>query len=165
MPWVPPYLGSWEQLIDAVLHDPTLGSGRGKRPYVTHLDAFEENRYADPPPPRPWTPAASYLLSAISTLVAAESLPDGAQKTEVIGRANQVIDDFIDDFCGTPPHPWPFPWPWPGPAPWVMPVVSELTVIANGFQQGAMRDAVQAAAGKMLQKALSSTGVGNPGSR
>ena len=169
--WVPPYFGSWEQLVNTLLHNPFLGSGHGGIHHTTHSDA-EAARLSDLPPPRPWLPAVSYLLAAISTKVVAQDLPDGSDKISVINRANQTITEFINDICGTP---WTWPpraWPPPPPpsfnpfvdppwAPWA--VISELTLIANTLQPGALQLEVRSAARQMLQTLLTSTGVGNPG--
>jgi hypothetical protein len=162
MAWLPSYLGSWDQLVNTLLHDPTIGSGRGGVHHVTHANDFAEMRHPDLPPPRPWSFATSYLLAAISGKVAAEGLTDGPQKQGVISRADGAIRIFLDDICGTPPQPWPFPWPWPGPGPSVMPLVSELTLLANMFQDGALRQELQRLASQLLERALASTGVGNP---
>ena len=50
MPWVPPYFGTWEQLVNELLHNPFLGSGRGGYPPCVQTNIL---RMADPDPV-PW---------------------------------------------------------------------------------------------------------------
>jgi len=167
--WVPPYLGSWEQLVNTLLNNPFTASGHPGVHYTTHSNT--EARYPDLPPPRPWLPALSYLLAAITTKAVAQELPSGPEIKTVIDRATQTITDVIDNICRTP-WTWPprVPPPPPPPinpfvdppwAPWA--ALSELTVIANTLQQGLLKEEVRQAARQMLQQLLASTGVGSPG--
>ncbi len=45
--WVPPYFGSYERLLQELLHNPFLGSGQG-HPHLAHAEA----RFK--PQPDPW---------------------------------------------------------------------------------------------------------------
>lgn len=40
-PWLPTYLGSWEQLLDVLFHNPFLGGGKQRViPLSTHAGAL-----------------------------------------------------------------------------------------------------------------------------
>jgi hypothetical protein len=110
------------------------------------------------PNPSPWSPAVSFLISAISQKEVASKLPDGGLRNELDRRADQAILTFIDDYCGNPPRR--IPWPWPGPPPWVYAIVSELAEAANTFQEGSLRNEVLHVAGQIAQKAFGSIGAG-----
>ena len=163
IPWLPPYLGTWQDLINSLLHDPFLGSRRGHGfPYGVAAPMYEPNpspwRNAEPSP-SPWSPAVSLLMSAISMKEVASKLPDGELRNDIGKRADHAISMFIDDYCGTPPRR--IPWPWPGPPPWVYSIVSELAMAANSFQEGSLRNEILHVAGQIAQKAFGSSGAGN----
>ena|SRR5437868_2448454 len=163
IPWLPPYLGSWQDLINSLLHDPFLGSGRGRGfPYAVAAPTYDPNplpwRNAEPNP-SPWSPAVSFLMSAISLKEVASKLPDGQLRNDLGKRADHAISTFIEDYCGTPPRR--IPWPWPGPPPWDYSIVSELAMAAHSFQEGSLRNEVLHVAGQIAQKAFGSIGVGN----
>ncbi len=52
-PTLPPYLGTWDELLQALLHNPFLGSGGGGIPPRTHL---EELRSIQPTSGNPLLP-------------------------------------------------------------------------------------------------------------
>ena len=62
-PYVPPYFGSYEEIVNARLHDPFLGSGRSHRLPQTHIQADELN--PQPLPPRGRCPIPGRTPSAI----------------------------------------------------------------------------------------------------
>ena len=122
--WLPPYMGSWEQFMAALLHNPFLGSEGGGIPPSTHPEAMMSSpgtaRLGLPglglePSPSPWMSAVSSLIAVISLREVASKMPDGQVKIELSKRVDSAISSFIDD-CGTK-HPG---WPWPGPPPWVI---------------------------------------------
>jgi hypothetical protein len=150
MPWLPPYLGTWDQLIKELLHDPFLGSGRGGIVPTTHSDSPEMLRLhkhlagSDPMPG-----VVSSLIGLVSLKQTASELPNGATKTGLIGSIGSSIAAEIDDIC--PPFR---PWPWPGPPPWVFAVASTLTFVANTLQEGALQKELMATAKQVLQRGL-----------
>lgn len=167
-PWLPPYLGSWEELVNAELHNPFLGSGsHGRPPSILS----EEMRMAGPIPvpwrmgpspdswhlgpiPLPWRLAVSYLVSTISLKEAASHLQDEQLKKELTERAELSISRFIDDYCGTGrsrPH---IPRPWPGPPPWIQPTVSALVMVAHSYSEGNFRNEILNVAGALTQAAF-----------
>jgi hypothetical protein len=164
IPWLPPYLGTWQDLINSLLNDPFLGSRRGHGfPYGVAATDLIDDRWPPPlrktePNPSPWSPAVSLLMSAISMKEVAFKLPEGELRNDIGKRADHAISVFIDDYCGTPPRR--IPWPWPGPPPWVYSIVSELAMAANSFQEGSLRNEVLAVAGQITQKAFGSAGAG-----
>jgi hypothetical protein len=163
-PWLPPYMGSWEQLIAALLHIPFLGSGRGVHPGVvlsTHAPDFPEAMMSGPgtarpglglePSPSPWVSAVSSLIAVISLREVASKMPDGQVKFELSKRVDGAILRFIDD-CGTKPPGWPFPGPPPGPYS----IALELAVAANAITEGSVRNEVLQVAGQIIERASGS---------
>jgi hypothetical protein len=75
----------------------------------------------------------------------------------VVRSADGAIDQFIDEYCGTTWHP---PWPVPGPGPWVFGLASQLSMIASTLQEGALRNAVLAVAGRVVSKGVAAASPG-----
>ncbi|WP_157131075.1 hypothetical protein [Burkholderia savannae] len=160
-PWLPPYLGSWDDLVKALLHNPSLGGG-----HPHHLRAHLAARASEPPPtpwfaadpePNPWSPATSFLISAIGLNQVARQMPEGQPRRDLSRSVDVAIADFIDDWCGT--RPPGRPWPWPGPNPLTATLVSELGVAAQSFD-GAMREEVLQVAGRIVQKSFAPEAAG-----
>jgi len=155
-PWVPPYFGSWEQLLQESLVNPFLGSGRGGRPYKVYAmrgpqpDPWRAAYAMSEPSPDPWRAAAAYILSALTIRDAAEKLADTRLRSNIAQQVNSALEQFIDDYCGTPPHPRP--WPWAGPVPYVFPLVSELTLIANTLAPGMLKTSLEQISTTVLEK-------------
>jgi hypothetical protein len=150
-PLLPPYLGSWQDLVNASLHNPFLGGGRGGHPPLTHLEELRTSPVAGPVPD-PWLPAASYLLAAISVRDIAARIPNKEVGAQIGGQAERTIEQFLDDYCGTPPRV--VPWPWPGPPPWVFQLVSQLALIGNSLQEGSLREGILNVAARALQRSV-----------
>jgi hypothetical protein len=150
-PWVPPYFGSYEELVKALLHNPRLGSP-APGPHSTHANTVELN-------PQPLPPGNSgpvrYLATLVSMRMLARAIPDKTIADHVARGAETGIQEFLDDFCGTPPRK--IPWPWPGPPPWVLPLASDLVMFANALQAGEFRDGLMHVAGQIVQKGYSNT--------
>jgi hypothetical protein len=88
------------------------------------------NEPPDPPPwefprwlrlnPQPLPPKGHWRsANAARTLIAqaltlhelTEALAsDGGERA--LGVIHRKVSEFVDDWCGTRPHPKPFPWPW-----------------------------------------------------
>jgi hypothetical protein len=181
--WVPPYFGSWEDLVGAALGGAQAGGspggGPGWPPSALPLMApwgslFEPTPvpwrmvpgplpwqmpwrmgprpvpWRLGPLPDPWLPSVRFLVSLTSQKEAASRAGQGGEEwTRVLDQATLR---FIDDYCGTGVRP--VPWPWPGPRPWVLPVVSELTLIANGLAEGSLRNNLQGIADQMMERAF-----------
>src|SRR5579864_1454640 len=147
-PVVPPYFGSYEQLVNALLHDPFLGSGRVSSTHHVSAEADELNPQPLPPrgpQPDPWRNAAvRYIATLVNMQELAQAIANPQARQELAAGAERSIQAFLDDFCGTPPRR--IPWPWPGPPPWVLPLASELTSVANA-QSGALREGLMKVAG------------------
>ena len=176
VPWVPPYFGSWEELVESVLQ----GGGGGRppmhpraamwqmgpgpqpwqtvatphpQPWLTAAGPFPQSwQTVATPHPVPWLPVVSELVSMVSLREAISRLPKGGDPGDWHGRLQQSISELIDEYCGTGRRP--IPWPWPGPRPWVLPVVSQLTLIAHGLQEGGLRDGLQDIAGQLAERAF-----------
>jgi hypothetical protein len=153
-PWVPPYFGSWDHLVQELLGNPFLGSGGGPR-HLPRVEALTTgpggaDGEAANPQPQPWRAgAAGYLVSVLGLREAAAIA--GERGAEVVRSADRAIDQFIDDYCGTP---WHVPWPVPGPGPWVYGLATQLSLIANTLQQGELRAAILQLAGRVISKGV-----------
>jgi hypothetical protein len=148
-PYLPPYLGSYEHLVQALLHNPFLGSGHpGPHPRIEALERQTDVSLPQDPVPVHPNAAVNYLASLVSMKELAKAVPDKDFGAQLAGRADAALGAFMDDFCGTPPRR--IPWPYPGPPPWVSPLVAQLLSVANA-QSGALRDGLMAIAGKISQ--------------
>jgi hypothetical protein len=110
------------------------------------------------PDPEPWivSYAVSFLVSAVSVKDVAGRVSSEKARAQMVSRADASIEAFLDDYCGTPPRL--IPWPWPGPPPWVVQIASELSLVANTFQDGILRNGILDVAGRVLQCAANADG-------
>lgn len=142
-----------------LLANPFLGSGRGgpvhrthemelsAQPYEAHPVPSVAGPLPDPwrsdPVPVPWisaslaAPAVSYLASAISLRHIASRVPDARALAE---EASKAIAEFIDDYCGTPPHPHP----------WFL-VAAELAALGESLTESGLRREMLGVASLMIQ--------------
>jgi hypothetical protein len=165
--WVPPYFGSWEDLVRAVLQNPFLGSGttpfHQTHLFQTHPTGTESVESLlrnpalasalNPQPLPPREAVAAMLVFQIGLRDLASRLPR-EQGSELNSRLNQMIEDEIDDICGTPPN---IHWPIPGPPPFALVVATELNLIANAMQEGTIREGVLEIANRIMQKATATS--------
>jgi len=138
-PTLPPYLGSLEELIQALLHNPYLGSGRGGRPHL-HQAQVELNPQPLPPSPSPGT---ALFVSAIAMRDIASRMSDGANNP-IANAVGQAVADWEDWYCGTPPQPHPH----------VLGTVVELLGFAASLAPGSLRNGLAQEAGTLLQKSF-----------
>src|ERR1043165_1940641 len=142
-PWVPPYFGSWQELIAELMHNPFLGGGDGKaRPH--HIPVTG-------PGPQPWSQSVSFVLSAISLKEVAARLSNQQLKKDLEMQANNAISRFIDDCGNILRFPWRGPWPGPHPPP-PFSIVFELALAANTLQEGSFREEVLHVAADIVEK-------------
>lgn len=143
-PNLPPYLGSWDELVQALLHNPFLGSGGGPHPHL--LQSLSERMR---PRTEPSSPATALFVMAAALKDVASRLPDGQQSA--IGNAiAQAADDWDEWYCGNGPRPNPH----------VVETVGELLAFAATLESGSLRAGIAAEAGALLQKSFGATGVG-----
>jgi hypothetical protein len=154
-PTLPPYLGSWEGLVSALLHNPFLGS---PHPHIsrwrTHYPwAGSEILTAQAQGPRPGGPLAGPIVEHLATLVGMKELADMMQSREAGRKFSDTIESEIrralDDYCGTP-------WPGPGGPPWASILAVELVNVAN-TQTGAFRAGLMQVAAQAAERALGAT--------
>jgi hypothetical protein len=128
-----PGLGGW--------YDPHW-PGRVSIPYA-RVEAIERST-RETPDPIPW--AVAFLVSAVSSKVAAANMTNKTAAQQIIVGADQAITAFIDsdDICPR--------WPLPGPPPWLSIIASELTLVANTLQDGALRTGILQVAGQVLDR-------------
>jgi hypothetical protein len=141
-PSLPPYLGTWEELVQALLHNPFLGGGRGPHPHA--LEALKERLG---PAPDPWSPTASLLVLAASLRDLASHLPEGQKG---LGAAiSQTVADWEDGIC-----------PPPRPRPHVIAAAVELLAFADTIEAGSLRTNMVREAGTILEKSFATGGQG-----
>jgi hypothetical protein len=173
-PWVPPYFGSWDELVQSVLDAATntLGGSGGRPPGAlmmrSALGASPWSAWGPGPQPwvfgsrpgpvpwawgpvpDPWLPPVSYLISVLSLKEVVGRIPNEQTQQEFSTRIDAAVIDIIDDWCPTRPRPWP----WPGPPPWIIPIVSELAFTAHQLQEGRLKEDILQVAGQVIQKSL-----------
>ena len=131
-PTLPPYLGTWDELLQALLNNPFLGSGRGP-----HLHALSERLQ---PQPQPWSPASALFVVAAGLKDIASRLPKGQ---EGLGSAiSQAAADWEDWYCGNGPRPLPH----------VTETAGELLAFAGTLEASALRTNIVREAGTLLEK-------------
>ena len=155
-PHLPPYLGTYEDLASALLHDPFLGGGLHRRPapgstVELNPQPLPPGRDARGPQPEPWNAAVRYLATLVNVKELGRTLGNTPHGNQMTASAETAFASFLDDFCGTPPRR--IPWPWPGPPPWVALLSAELVSVAN-TQTGTMRDGLMHFAGRIAEKGL-----------
>ena len=137
-PNLPPYLGSWEELINKLLHNPYLGSGAwpppGPHPPQTHLERSE-------PQPSPWLPAANLIVLAAAVKDIASRLPE-SQKS-LAGAISAAVADWEDGIC-----------PPPRPHPHVIAAAVEVLALASTLEKSGLRSSLVREAGTILQKSF-----------
>jgi hypothetical protein len=106
------------------------------------------------PQPLPPKVAAARLARTVINDAARE-----VQIAEVAGRAEQggksaqsQIAEFVDEYCGTPPHPRPPYWVTGIPTPEeLLASAAQFQMAADGLGKGALQTACAAAADKLFQ--------------
>ena len=136
-PTLPPYLGSWEELIEKLLHNPYLGSGGGPRPrpHQTHIEEFG-------PQPDPWSPTASLLVMVAAFKDIAARLPESQKPVASALRA--AAEDWEDGIC-----------PPPRPRPHVIAAAVELLALASSLKEGSVRNSLVRESSAILEKSFS----------
>jgi hypothetical protein len=156
-PWVPPYFGSWEEIVQSLLHNPFLGSPHPSPHLLMSAgEAVALNPQPLPPGggpvPDPWRNAAvRYLATLVSMEEQARVTENQQLREQLTTGAERALSAFIDDFCGSSPRR--IPWPWPGPPPWVSLLASHLVAAAN-TQNGQFREGLMRIAARIGESAL-----------
>jgi len=150
-PTLPPYLGSWEELVNALLHNPSLGGGRGGIPHQVAAEMIRQGGPEMGPQPEPWfvSTATSFFTSIITMKQVASQLNGEGRSFE--RAADRALEEILDEFCGTPPH---FP-----PRPWPLLVGIELIAFARALPEGELKNAIIIVGGRVVQR---SVGVATP---
>jgi hypothetical protein len=148
-PTLPPYLGSWDELVSALLHNPFLGSGHGGKLHATHSSAEPRDLKLQEPDPIPWREAVVSLIGLVSLKEAASKIANSAAKSALLQNINSAIAADIDDIC--PPYRR---WHWPGPPPGVLGVVSTLIFVSNTLNEGSVRTELGTIASQILQRSF-----------
>ena len=144
-PSLPPYLGSWNELVNALLHNPFLGGGQGGPPHRIE-EMLRENGAARGPQPDPW-----FISTATSMLTSIIAMKQVASHLRGEGRAfgqaaDQALEEILDEYCGTPPH---FP-----PRPWPLLVGIELIAFARALPEGELKSTILAVGGQVVQRSV-----------
>jgi hypothetical protein len=99
------------------------------------------------PDPVPW--AVAFLVSAaVRSKAAAANMTNQTAAQQIGVAADQAIAAFIDSDNICPP------WPYPGPPPWLSIIASQLTLVANNLQAGALQTGILQVAGQVLDRAV-----------
>ncbi len=136
-PSLPPYLGSWEELLRALLHNPFLGSGKTGPPELLEAETRRSGRELVDQ-----SAAVSLFVSGIGLKEVASKLSDAKLRNDISQAADQAIANFEDDYCGTQPHPHPR----------ALLTAVELAAFASSLQEGNLRNEVFRVAGEIIQK-------------
>ena len=144
--WVPGpggmYFSRWvnNHVVDHTFAERWQPSGQSGNPRWPGSDVNPQLN----PDPVPW--AVSFLVSAASSKAAAATMANKAAAQQIINGANRAIASFLDsdDICPR--------WPFPGPPPWLSIIASELTLVANTFQEGSLRTSILEIAGQVLDR-------------
>ena len=181
---LPPYLGTWQELLKALLLDPFLGSaGGGYHPKVA-AELVNPGPWgrSDHPPwnkmffdkrpdpgPDPWGPpyvpriidfgpgGAWPWTAPVSFLISAVSLKQAAAGlSDEAAKAGfgSSIDEAISKFLDD--YCWPPFRPWPGPPPWIYSLSAGLATAANSFQDGNLKSTLLALSSDVLSRAAPS---------
>src|ERR1051325_832900 len=103
--WLPPYFGSWDDLIAALMHNPYLGSGHGP-PGPHHLMMSRGlGSLATGPSPEPWDPSPLPWRHVVQAFVAAVSVRDLASRVtdqtvrqQMEASANHTITQLLEAY-------------------------------------------------------------------
>jgi hypothetical protein len=87
--------------------------------------------------------ARALFISGIALKQVAANLPEG---NALASAADQAIDDWEDEYCGTPPRPIP-----------TLALAVSLAAFASTLQAGGLQTAIQEEAGRIAQKAFAVT--------
>jgi hypothetical protein len=139
-PTLPPYLGTWDELVQALLNNPFLGSGRTP---ISHLMKTQ----SEGPDPHPWTPATALFVVAAGLKDIVSRLPEGG-KSQLGSALNQAVDDWDEWYCGNGPRPGPH----------VMQTAGELLAFAGTLEAGSLRTNIVRQAGTLLEKSFGAVG-------
>ena len=161
-PWVPPYFGSYEQLVQELLGNPFLGGGPPPRPRVEALSAD--------PVPDPWRVRRGRLPSTVTMADRSGRLSGFgarlARSRSQRGRSGERRSCAAPTARSTSSSTTIAEPPGirrgrcRGPGPWVFGLASQLSLIASSLQEGGLRNAVLAAAGRVVSKGVAAASPG-----
>jgi hypothetical protein len=137
-PNLPSYLGTWEELVQALLNNPFLGSGRGPQPHLLQSLTERKRPQADP-----WSPASALFVVAAGLKDIVSRLPEG-QKSQLGTAILEAADDWEDWYCGNGPRPGPH----------VIETAGEILAFAGTLEAGALRSGIVREAGILLEKSF-----------
>jgi hypothetical protein len=150
---LPPYLGSEEQLIQELLHNPFLGSSHNP-PHRLMADraAVRESSQPQSGGGNIAQHVAALLVSAAAAKDTASAVSNKETANQITSSAENAITQVLDDFCETPPRAvsWPHPWP----PPWIGEIASQLTVAANSLQAGSLRTSLLQISGRVIETGM-----------
>jgi hypothetical protein len=137
-PNLPSYLGTWEELVQALSNKPFLGSGRARQPQLLH--SLTERKG---PQPDPWSPACALFVVTAGLKDIVSRLPEG-QKSQLGTAIMGAADDWEDWYCGN----------GPGPGPHVIETAREMLAFAGTLGAGGLRSGIVREAGILLEKSF-----------
>ena len=109
----------------------------------------------------PVSPITAILLSQLGLREAASRIGDEGLKGRIITGVNEALDRTIEGLSAMTLQPW-F---GPGAQSMIYPIVSELALLAQRYQDGALRNDLLTLAGQILHKSIIPTAEGAGGKR
>jgi hypothetical protein len=107
----------------------------------------------NPQPLPPKVAAARLARTVINEAVREAQILEAAGRSEQTGKSGQnQIARFVDEYCGTPPHPRPPYWLTGIATPEeLLTAAAQFQMAADGLEKGAMQTACAAAADKLFE--------------
>ena len=102
------------------------------------------------------SPVVAMLLSQLGLREAVSRIGDEALKQRVTNSVNESIDRTIEGLSGMTLNPWFAS----GAQFMIYPIAAQLALIAQRYQDGAVRNALLDISGQILQKSITPTGEG-----
>jgi hypothetical protein len=101
------------------------------------------------------TVAATGVVALIGLKLVAGRVPNERLRVEMLAGVDRALNQLIDDYCGTPPHPH-----WLGSQADTVTLIGRLGVVAQGYPDAAMRDGILEVAARIAVVAASAGPLG-----
>ena len=137
-PNLPSYLGTWEELVQALSNKPFLGSGRAPQPHLLHSRTERKG-----PQPDAWSPACALFVVAAGLKDIVSRLPEG--QNSQLGRA--IMGALTTGKTGTAATDQP-------PGPHVIATAGEMLAFAGTWGPVGLRSGIVREAGVLLEKSF-----------
>jgi hypothetical protein len=152
-PPAPACFGSWEDLINALMHNPTPGDDRAGD--LAAIQSETEGRQPEhqEPDPVPWRGAVTDLVRLACLKAAASEMAEGPAQTALLESAERGITTQIKELWRPHRHRH-----WPGPPAWVFVIAATLMFAADTVQDGNVQNELHRIASQMVQQSAGGWG-------